>query len=236
MEYRIGFKGKYYKLYEFFTSTHELYGKTYRRENYKFVKNISMNKEKAAEKYPNAIFDEFANNQKYTFFYKQEQVIFPDKFHCGKYCGKSFDMCNDYDYMKWFYNDCANDEQKAVLEPILKENGFIMHEDKLISNEKLNELKERETRRNKSIEKLEKNLPFIVFMAANVHTDGTYFDKQLQIKLLFERCKSSYWNEIYYGMPIDSTGKARRVKGKQLLILRYIFDGEVVNVIEWKFA
>ena len=111
-----------------------------------------------------------------------------------------------------------------------------MHEDKLISNEKLNELKEREARRNKSIEKLEKNLPFIVFMAANVHTDGTYFDKQLQIKLLFEHYKSSYWNEIYYGMPIDNTGKARRVKGKQLLILRYVFDGEVVNVIEWKFA
>ena len=236
MEYRIGFKGKYWKLYEFTIVYKEVEGKTYKYDYYKFVKNISMNKEKAAAKYPEAIFDEFANDRKYTTFWKRELVVLATKFHCGKYAGKNFEMCDDYDYMKWFYNNCATDEQKPLLEDILFSNKFVMHEGQMISNEKLDELNEREARRLKSIEKLEKNIPFITFMAANIKTDGTYFDKSLQVTLKFDKYRCCGWDDFCYGMPIDYSGKARRIKGKQILVLQYVFDGEVVTVMNWKFA
>ena len=93
-----------------------------------------------------------------------------------------------------------------------------------------------ETVTNKTLEKLNKNLPFISSVEKNINTEGDYFDKKLQIKLHFERYKTSYWDDFYYGMPIDMKGKAKRIKGKQILILKYTLNDNVVNIQEWKFA
>ena len=62
MEYRIGFKGKYYKLFEYKIKYLEENGKTYKYECYSFVKVISMSKEKTIEKYPDVPFDEYCND------------------------------------------------------------------------------------------------------------------------------------------------------------------------------
>ena len=236
MEYRIGFTGKYYKLYEYNIIYREDYGKTYKYEHYKFVKVISMNKDKTIEKYPDVSFDEFCNDRKYSTFFKRTLVINDDKFHCGKYAGKNFDMCDDYDYLMWFYNACANDNQKSIIENILLNNDYIIIDNVMMSKEKINKENEKENRKNKSLEKLAKGLPFIVNFTANIHTDGTYFDKNLQITLRFERYRTSYWDDIYYGMPIDSNNKAKRIKGKQIMITKYTVDNDIVNILEWRFA
>lgn len=238
MEYRIGFKGKYYKLFEYKTQISDENGKTYKYEYYSFVKVISMSKEKTIEKYPNVPFDEFCNDRNYSTFYKRTLIIKNDKFHCGKYAGKNFDMCDDYDYMKWFYNSCAKDNQKEIIKNILLANGYIIQEDdKMASTKKIEETNERENRKVKSFEKLSKNLPFIVNFKANIHSDGTYFDKQMQVTLHFENYKVSYWDDIVYGMPIDSKGYGKRIKDKQILILKYTIDeNNTVNITDWKFA
>ena len=236
MEYRIGFKGKYYKLYEYKIKYSEENGKTYKYECYSFVKVISMSKEKTIVKYPDVQFDEFCNDRKYSTFYKRTLVINDDKFHCGKYAGKSFEMCDDYDYLMWFYNTCANDSQKQIIENILLNNDYVIIDNVMMSKEKINKENEREDRKNKTLEKLNKKLPFIVNFTANVHTDGTYFDKQLQVTFRFERYRNSYWYDICYGMPIDSNNKAKRVKGKQLMITKYTVDNDIVNISEWRFA
>ena len=236
MEYRIGFKGKYYKLFEYEIKYLEENGKTYKYECYSFVKVISMSKEKTIEKYPDVPFDEFCNDRRYSTFYKRTLIIKNDKFHCGKYAGKCFNMCDDYDYMKWFYNSCATEEQKDIIKPILLDNNYVLVDNEFYSVEKLEKDANKESQKNKTLEKLSKNLPFISSVEKNINTSGDYFDKQLQIKLHFEKYKTSYWDELYYGMPIDNKGKAKRIKGKQILVIKYTLSDNIVNIEEWKFA
>ena len=236
MEYRIGFKGKYYKLFEYKTENREDYGRTYKYEYYKFVKVISMNKEKTIEKYPDVPFDEFCNDRKYSTFYKRTLIINDDKFHCGKYAGKNFEMCEDYDYMMWFYNTCANETQKPIIESILLNNNYVIINNEMVSQAKIDWDNDKENRKNKTLEKLEKGLPFIVIFNGNIHTDGTYFDKQLQVTLSFEKYRTSYWDDIFYGMPIDSNGNAKRIKGKQIMITKYNINNDIVSIKEWRFA
>ena len=187
MEYRIGFTGKYYKLYEYNIIYREDYGKIYKYECYSFVKVISMSKDKTIKKYPDVQFDEFCNDRRYSTFNKRTLIIKNDKFHCGKYAGKSFDMCDDYDYMKWFYNSCATEDQKEVLKSILLENNYVLVDNEFYSVEKIENDINKENQKNKTLEKLSKNLPFISSVEKNINTNGDYFDKKLQIKLHFER-------------------------------------------------
>ena len=236
MEYRIGFTGKYYKLYEYNIIYREDSGKTYKYECYSFAKVISMNKDKTIKKYPDVPFDEFCNDRRYSTFHKRTLIINDDKFHCGKYAGKSFDMCDDYDYMMWFYNTCATETQKPIIENILLNNNYVSINNEMCSQAKLDLKNERDDRKNKTLEKLEKGLPFIINFTANIHTDGTYFDKQLQVTLRFEKYRTSYWDEIYYGMPIDSKGNAKRIKGKQVMITKYTINNDIVNISEWRFT
>lgn len=247
MEYRIGFKGKYYKLYEYKITYLVDNGKKFKYEWYKFSKVISMNKEKTIKLYPDVPFDNFCNNRVYSNFYRRTLVIENDKFHCGQYAGKCFDMCDDYDYMMWFYNSCATEEQKENLKTILlnsssSKNNYMLVDNIIVSKEKINEEKEKNNRKHKILEKLKKNLPFIVNFTANIHTDGTYFDDRLQIKIHFNKYKISHWKDFSYGLPIDNKGKAKRIKNKQILILKYevnhynSLEDIIVNVQEWQFA
>ena len=236
MEYRIGFTGKYYKLYEYNIIYREDNGKTYKYECYSFVKVISMSKDKTIKKYPDVPFDEFCNDRRYSTFHKRTLIIKNDKFHCGKYAGKNFDMCDDYDYMKWFYNSCATEDQKKFIKQILLDNNYVLVDNEFYSVEKLEKDANKESQKNKTLEKLSKNLPFISSIEKNINTEGDYFDKKLQIKLHFERYKTSYWDDFYYGMPIDSNGNAKRIKGKQIIITKYNVNNDIVSIKEWRFA
>ena len=236
MEYRIGFTGKYYKLYEYNIIYREDNGKTYKYECYSFVKVISMSKDKTIKKYPDVPFDEFCNDRRYSTFNKRTLIIKNDKFHCGKYAGKNFDMCDDYDYMKWFYNSCATEDQKKFIKQILLDNNYVLVDNEFYSVEKLEKDANKESQKNKTLEKLSKNLPFISSIEKNINTEGDYFDKKLQIKLHFERYKTSYWDDFYYGMPIDSNGNAKRIKGKQIIITKYNVNNDIVSIKEWRFA
>ena len=239
MEYRIGFKGKYYRLYEYKIKYSEENGKTYKYEYYSFIKVISMSKEKTIEKYPDIQFDEFCNDRKYSTFHKRTLIINDNKFHCGKYAGKSFDMCDDYDYMAWFYNSCANKNQKEILKSILLENNYILIDNEFHSSEQIKIDINKENKKNEMLKKLNKNLPFISNIEKNPNINGDYYDKSLQIKLHFVNYKTSFWDDYCYSMPIDINGKAKRIKGKQILITKYNindFDTIEVNVIEWRIT
>jgi hypothetical protein len=145
-------------------------------------------------------------------------------------------MCDDYDYLMWFYNTCANDNQKSIIKDILLNNNYIIVDNVMMSIEKINNENDKKIVKNKTLEKLEKGLPVIVNFTANVHTDGTYFDKQLQVTFRFEKYRNSFWDDICYGMPINSDNKAKRVKGKQLMITKYKVENDIVNISEWRFA
>ena len=73
-------------------------------------------------------------------------------------------------------------------------------------------------------------------MTKNLNSLGIYFAYDFQINVKFPEYKTMYYDGYYYAFPIDSKGHAKRVKGKQVLISNYVFDGETVIVQDWKFA
>ena len=119
MALKIGFARKYYTVWNYSVSERtDARGIKYRTEHYVFLRNAAMNKEKAVAKYPDAEYCENLRGRTRSWDY-EHRVIENNKFHVGKYSGILFTACTDYNYMMWFYNNCAIDVQKNVIEHVL---------------------------------------------------------------------------------------------------------------------
>lgn len=253
MGLKIGFARKYYTVWEYSVSyrTDER-GINYKTEHYTFLRNASMNKEKALAKYPEATYDENLRGRTRSWDY-EHRIVEYNKFHVGKYSGILFAACTDYNYMMWFYNNCANDEQKAVIETVLIPEGYevvdntyswndgfdehINTERRIISPEDVQARKEQEERELRGKARLAKSIPFVVTMEKNLNDMGEYFIRDLEITIRFENYKTNYYEGYYYGLPLDKKGKAKRVKNKQLLIEKYELTNDTTALVkEWRFA
>lgn len=254
MEYNIGFAGKYYTLWEHETVyRNNDMGVIFRRDNYRFIKNISFDRDKAIAKYPEATFNDDLRGRKGSWVC-EVRVREYNKFHCGKYMGRLFDACTDYDYMKWFYNNCANDDQRNYLENLMKPEGYEVRVQKfhwddelgethesiqkdMLSPKEVQSIKEQKEREEKAKERFSTGTPFIVSMTRNLDEFGECFIKDLETKLKFEDFKCNCYEGYYYGLPKDKKGHAKRVKNKQLLIEKYeVLQDNTLRVKEWRFA
>lgn len=256
MVYNIGFAGKFYTLWQHSVNyrTNEQ-GVVFRKDNYTYVKNISFDKDKALEKYPDAIFNESLRGCTSSWS-REVRVQEYNKFHCGKYTGRLFDACTDYDYMKWFYNNCANDDQKIYLADLMKPEGYEVRTSSyswedysgsgetyekivnyMLSPKEIQNIKKKEEIANKANARFSTGNPFIVEMSRNLDEYGEYFIKEMETTLRFENFKCNYYNGYYYGLPKDAKGNAKRIKNKQLLIEKYeLLENNIVLVKEWRFA
>lgn len=254
MEYNIGFAGKYYTLLSHDTEyrTNEM-NVVFRRDSYRFVKNISFDKDKAFAKYPDATFNEDLRGRKGSWVC-EVRVREYNKFHCGKYMGRLFDACTDYAYMKWFYNNCANDDQRTYLENLMKPEGYEVRvqtfnwnddmgephtsiQKDMLSPKEVQTIKEQKEREEKAKERFSTGTPFIVSMTRNLDEFGECFIKEFEMKLKFENFKCNYYDGYYYGLPKDKKGHAKRIKNKQLLVENYeLLENNIVLVKEWRFA
>ena len=253
MSLKIGFARKYYTVWEYSVSyrTDER-GINYKTEHYTFLRNASMNKEKALTKYPEATFDENLRGRTRSWDY-EHRIVENNKFHYGKYAGILFTACTDYPYLMWFYNNCAIDAQKEIIEPVLLAEGYEVDEfttnwsdgfdehtntyRKMISPEDVQARKEQEERELQGKARLAKGIPFVVTMEKNLNDMGEYFIRDLEITIRFENYKENYYEGYYYGLPLDKKGKAKRVKNKQLLIEKYELVNDTTALVkEWRFA
>lgn len=255
MALKIGFARKYYTVWNYSVSERtDARGIKYRTEHYVFLRNASMNKEKALAKYPDAEYCEDLRGRTRSWDYEY-RVIENNKFHVGKYSGILFTACTDYNYMMWFYNNCAIDVQKNAIEHVLipegyevVENTYIWDDDgyeeastrtekRMISPEDVKARKEQEEREMQGKARLEKGIPFVVTTEKNLNDMGEYFIKDLEITLRFEKFKPGYYRDMTWGYPIDKKGNAKRVKNKQLLIEKYELAGNNIAIVkEWRFV
>ena len=254
MALKIGFARKYYTLWDYSVSYRtDARGVNYKTEHYVFLRNASMNKEKALAKYPDAEYCEDLRGRTRSWDY-EKRIIEPNKFHVGKYSGILFSACTDYSYMMWFYNNCATTEQMDNIAAVCVPEGYEVVENtytwddgygetstrtekRMISPEDVKARKEQEEREMQGKARLEKGIPFVVTMEKNLNDMGDYFINDLEITLRFEKFKPGYYRDMTWGYPIDKKGNAKRVKNKQILIEKYELAGNNIAIVkEWRFA
>lgn len=254
MALKIGFARKYYTVWDYSVSYRtDARGINYKTEYYVFLRNASMNKEKALAKYPDAEYCEDLRGRTRSWDY-EKRIIEPNKFHVGKYSGILFSACTDYSYMMWFYNNCATTEQMENIAAVCVPEGYEVVENtytwddeygetstrtekRMISPEDVKARKEQEERELQGKARLSKGIPFVVTMDKNLNDMGEYFIRDLEITIRFENYKENYYQGYYYGLPIDKKGHAKRVKNKQLLIEKYELKNDTTALVkEWRFA
>ena len=129
--------------------------------------------------------------------------------------------------------------------PLMKEQGYgILDAESgyLETPEKIEEVRTTEINKAKVITKLNAGIPFMVSMRRNLNGRGGYYVNDMDIYLEFPEYKEMWYEGFSYGFPLDAKGRGKRVKGKQMLIMKYTLAPEnteediKVIVNEWKFA
>ncbi len=255
MALKIGFARKYYTVWDYSVSYRtDARGVNYKTEHYVFLRNASMNKEKALAKYPDAEFCEDLRGRTRSWDYEQRIVEY-NKFHVGKYSGQLFATCHDYNYMMWFYNNCATVDQQAHIELILVPEGYEVEEHRyksengdyynvtkqMISPEDVKSIKEQREREAAIKNRLTDGTPLVVTFTKNLDGNGEYYDPNFSLVIKFTEFAPHYYQGFEYAFPKDAKGHAKRVKNKQLLIEKYelLEDDNTYNTIivnEWRFA
>ena len=217
----IGFTNKYYTLWDITeqkTYSNSPYdGKPYVsaiRTYYHFIQNLSFDFEKAKAKAGTTDYDPSLKGKKSWYTpYKYIPCPIEDKgndtkIFFGKYSGKTLGQIfvEDRNYFDWL-KDNINDSQ---LTPII-ENLPLLIEEMLNKMEVLEEAI--------SFPVGEDTIEFDISKNLQPLGNGKYFvdvevDKDHIVKLIFPYAKAQYYAGFEFYLPLDSKGKAKRIKGK----------------------
>jgi len=225
------FRNKFFKLYEtkeFILEQTDDYIRYCTR--YNFVKNISKDKVKAFEKYPDAEFNEtlgeYRGGSFNTFRY---EWLNNKSFRFGKYIKQRIDDTNDINYISWYYGQ-IDGEHKEYVASILKKWGIEIETTSVkIGKKKItttclidtNQIKKNEILDKKYHSLLDsKENGTILYLNAthNPNENGFYRDGDVLYK--FEKVKYNYYNGIEYFLPVLNN-QAKRIKNKKLAIDNY---------------
>lgn len=219
MQY-IGKADKFYTLWEVTVDTRtSCRGNTYKVVNHQYIKNISFDKNKAIHKYPNAIVDESLRGHHSWSSYEYEKLP-SDEFRGGKYRGEKIANCTDYSYLHWAWNNTniiPYESQELVI-GILESVGYRKINDSRIATpyevEQIdNSFKEVE----RVQEILERDGKITITSTKNLDNCGNlYFGN---INYIFPNYKELEYAGYVYSLPIDSNGKAKRIKNKEVEII-----------------
>lgn len=210
----IGFSEKYFTLWNVFSDE--------RRQDFQYVKNISMDIDVVREKYPDVEIDYTLRGAGRIVIEKPK--INDDSFQRGQYIGLNIVDCKDYDYMFWYYSNCANEREQetimTVLEPIgyriVSDNGY----DTLMTP---NEVKKYEERKRIFDETLNviKNVGNIeVTITSNPEYGYEGFPYMMttdndNVIIVVEDAVERFYKGYMYLLPIIN-GKVRRVKNNKM--------------------
>lgn len=238
----IGFANKFYTLWHITEETKPLgNGRSYMITHYNFIKNISFDKETALSKYPEAIFDENLRGKTISWETKKEVWDNVDTFRFGKYNGKKINETDDIDYIAWYWEQTDGDHREFVSN-ILKGYGYEIHTytyenywgdkitgENLVSPEVLENMRKASTELELLLEKCKNNEVFEVVPSKNLDYNGEIRDGVIIYK--FENFKIMEYGGYKYGLPVDSKGKSKRIKNKNLKITKYTYDVDNNNNI-----
>lgn len=240
----IGFANVMYTLYQYDVREMVDYLGNLTGETYcicTFIKNISSDLNKVRELYPNLEIDKTLHGHTSVFSYSstgieepRETPVHEIKFSFGKYKGEIISECKDVNYICWAANANASnrEEERAALKFYAIELGCKEFMGCLVTPEYMegDEFKMRLAFN----ETLSKNEPFEFEATRNLDSIG--YTTVNFIGMSFENYKEM--GSSYYGMYALPTinGKAKKIKGKKLLITNYTYNGYTITVKEWEFA
>lgn len=224
----IGYKGKFYTLWKI--TTHETSTPVGRRiyKRYKYIKNISKNKETAFSKYPDAIFDPSLTGPS---FQKLDHIEYDDatKYLYGRYSGREINKVDDRDYLGWYYiniddyihtiSDDFFENHKKIVEQILVEkydwvfeNGKLYNEYEyammIVAKKNIKEV----LTKNKNHENLEFIADSNIDCCGKIEINGVTYQFP---KVVYHRfaCYSYY-------LPVLN-GKSKHIKYKKIIVTDY---------------
>lgn len=230
--YTIGFANKYYTLWDCTTNERtDDRGIRYITYSNVYLKNISFDLDKAQKLYPGAPVDESLKG--HTRSFNTNKVIYPDNvFHFGKYCGKRFDECSDYDYMAWYFQQVDKVQQEELI-PILEDHGYFTFpyfDMKSYGIETAEEHAAREEHDRKLLKEREYVKEYIskgeliLDITSNPNEEGEYYDMNSEYTFKFNEVRSNCYQGFEYYLPVMN-GKCKRIKNKSIKIT----DGEIVD-------
>lgn len=232
MEY-IGKADKFYTLWEVNTETRTtMRGETYRVTHHQYIKNISFDLVKATNKYPNAILDtSLRGHSSWTSYDYPKPPI--DEFQGGKYKGDKIADCTDYQYLHWAYDlgyIIPYDAREIVL-GILESQGYRKINDTHIATpEEVERIEKSYAECEEAQKTLEEFGSISVTSSRNLDECGNLTIGNLEFN--FPNFKELEYAGYYYGLPIDSNGKAKRIKNKEIEIIPESWE-TVINEYGW---
>lgn len=238
----IGFANKYYTLWDVIEHIENNGYSKYVWYTYSFIKNISMDKEKTFNSYPNINFDETLKGKTITFITEKKEVWDNvDTFRYGRYKGKKITEINDIKYIEWYYNNIWDEEHKKYIIGILIDNGYsfdivkwvdsdnIEHESKCLIDPKTKiELDKSNIRFNVLKNSVKNNEIIEIKFLKNLDSNGNYYDNNIIYH--FNNYDLKTYNGYDYALPILNN-KSKRIKNKTIKITNYTYV-EIDNNLE----
>lgn len=218
----IGKANKFYTLWEISEDVRQMRdGRSYTVTHCCFIKNLSFDKEAAMAKVPGAEVDETLRGH-HSF----ERVQYPeppaDEFRFGKYSGTKVADCTDIEYLAWVWNSAEemfSEEVKPIVESKLAAAGYRkLHDTHYYSDPATVAAWEAEQ------EELDEFIDSLsdgkveVTLAGNLDEDGTACLHNGKVVIKFNEIAEYYYKGYNYYLPLDSKGKAKRIKNKTLVI------------------
>lgn len=245
------------KMYTLWSKETKLYepenSQPYTLDVFRYVKTLAKTLERAMEKAPEgAQFSELLLGKRGCYscnkIYLDNHT--PSRFAFGKHYNEKFDECVDDSYLCWYYNKIVMPEnsvyadQIPIVGEILDSRGYILHDGKYMTFKQM-----QRSDNFKVIQmKLDLNVPVEINATHNLNLNGEYRDKESGFTFIFtyKYMWPTRFCPVEYGLPIDAKGKAKRIKGKTILIKRAEkieykdeYDRPIENVYkvhDWCFA
>lgn len=219
MQY-IGKADKFYTLWEVNTETRTtMRGETYRVTTHQYIKNISFDLVKATNKYPNAILDtSLRGHSSWTSVDYPKPPV--DEFQGGKYRGDKIAECTDYQYLHWAYDlgYIIPWESREIVLGILESHGYRKINDTHIATpEEVERIEKSYTECEEAQKTLEEFGSIKIVATKNLDEFGNLSIGNIEFN--FPNYKELEYAGYPYGLPIDSNGKAKRIKNKEIEII-----------------
>lgn len=223
---KIGFASSYYTLWEVVEGTRQI-DATRRVEftNYTYIKNISIDKAKVDEKYPNVPFDPDLQGSRESFCKENIIIDWGDNvytFRFGKYNGRRIDEVNDVKYTAWYYGCIYDEAHKDYVLSFLAPHGYEVIDNNLRTAEEAKEIREDKATRDELVKKAEAGEEMEFLVETNPDYEGD-FDFIGYARIAFKYVKECQYKGYPYYLPISGSedGKACRCKNKRIVATSY---------------
>lgn len=237
--YTIGFTTKFYTLWdvtvEHFTNE---YGRKGERVTANYIKNISMDKQAARAKYPDAPVDLGLRGHS-SFCRTNWEPLPSDVFPCGKYMGQPIADCSDFGYLYWAVdtNMLCGESRDIAVAVLLGSGQYGQYDNMILPMDRVNDLLAQDAARDEIAAAIDINGCVELLNVSNIKDWGENgFGSETgvdRVNLIWDRAaiERFEYNGWEYFLPVKG-GKAKRIKGKKLRIVadHYTNDRRYLDV------